>query len=145
MNDVPQVSEEAFRDTAGKIWDEMPEKFQKRIDNLVLLIEDEPSEEVRKAEHLSEHETLLGLYHGIPESERGASYGIGVTLPDTITLFRIPILEEAAEFIETRGMSVDAAVAQAVRETLWHEIGHYFGLHEKEVRARERRGTNRFK
>ena len=140
--DMPDI---AFRMIAGEIWDAVPEKWGKRIDNVVLLIEDEPSEETRKAEHLGEHETLLGLYHGIPESERGGGYGVGVTLPDTITLFRIPILEEATEFMHERGFaSPEVAIREAIRETLWHELGHHFGLHEEEVRTRERGGTNRF-
>lgn len=139
------MADHAFRTLAGAVWDQMPEKWEQRIDNLVLLIEDEPDEEVRAREHLTEHETLLGLYHGIPESARGAAYGVGVTLPDTITLFRIPILEEAADLMHARGIQdPQAAVEEAIRETLWHEIGHYFGLHEEEVRIRERQGTNRF-
>ena len=71
----------------------IPEKFRKRIQNVALLVEDEPSEEVRIREGLSEHETLLGLYQGIPATVRGDSYGIGPTVPDTITLFKLPIEE----------------------------------------------------
>ncbi|HVX90677.1 MAG TPA: metallopeptidase family protein [Candidatus Paceibacterota bacterium] len=139
------MADDAFRALAGAVWDQMPKKWEQRIDNLVLLIEDEPDDAVRAREHLTEHETLLGLYHGIPESERGGAYGVGVTLPDTITLFRIPILEEAAELMHTRAIAEPrAAVEEAIRETLWHELGHYFGLHEAEVRTRERQGTNRF-
>jgi predicted Zn-dependent protease with MMP-like domain len=144
MNRVPDVTDEAFRALAGKAWDEVPSKFQKRIDNLALLIEDEPSADLREKEGLGEHETLLGLYHGIPENERGAGYGVGGTLPDTITLFRLPILEEAAELMQERGLSPEAAVDEALRETLWHELGHYFGLKEEEVRGRECEGTNRY-
>ena len=69
----------------------IPEKFRERIQNVALLVEDEPSEEVRRREGLSEHETLLGLYQGIPATVRGDSYGIGPTVPDTITLFKFPI------------------------------------------------------
>ena len=144
MTPLPNVPEAAFREIAGALWDKIPEKFQKRIDNVALLIEDEPNDEVRRREHLGEHETLLGLYHGIPESERGSNYGVGVTLPDTITLYRIPLMEEAAALMEERGLNEEEAVREAVRETLWHEVGHYFGLHEEEVRVRERSGTNRF-
>jgi predicted Zn-dependent protease with MMP-like domain len=144
MNDVPAMPEEAFRTLAGEVWDQMPEKWEKRIDNVALLIEDEPSAEVRRAEKLPDNETLLGLYHGIPESVRGGAYGVGVTLPDTITLYRLPILDEAAELMHTRAMDVSTAIREAIRETLWHEVGHYFGLHEEEVRTRERGGTNRF-
>ncbi len=139
------MGESTFRELAGRVWDAVPEKFGRSIDNVALLIQDEPSDEVRKQEHLTEHETLLGLYHGIPASERGEHYGIGVTLPDTITLYRLSLLEEANEFMHEGRFTVFAeAVEEALRETLWHEIGHYFGLHEHEVQAREKKGTNRF-
>ncbi len=105
-------------------------KYREKIDNVAILLEDEPSREVREREGLGPDETLLGLYHGVPLSERGDGYGIGETLPDTITLYRNPILEEAQE--------TDGDVARVVRETIWHEFGHYFGLDEHEVRKRER-------
>ena len=107
----------------------IPEKFRERIQNVALLVEDEPSEEVRIREGLSEHETLLGLYQGIPATVRGDSYGIGPTVPDTITLFKLPI-EEA-------GGNVPEEVRKVVAETIWHEYAHYFGMDEDEVRFRE--------
>ncbi len=107
----------------------IPEKFRERIQNVALLVEDEPSEEVRRQEGLSEGETLLGLYHGIPVTVRGDSYGIGPTLPDTITLFKFPI-EAAAD-------NVPEGVRTVVAETIWHEFAHYFGMDEDEVRFRE--------
>ena len=107
----------------------IPEKFRERIRNVALLVEDEPSEEVRRQEGLLEHETLLGLYQGIPATVRGDSYGIGPTVPDTITLFKLPI-EEA-------GGNVPEEVRKVVAETIWHEYAHYFGMDEDEVRFRE--------
>ena len=107
----------------------IPEKFRERIRNVALLVEDEPSEEVRRQEGLLEHETLLGLYQGIPATVRGDSYGIGPTVPDTITLFKLPI-EEA-------GGNVPEEVRKVVAETIWHEYAHYFGMDEEEVRFRE--------
>ncbi|MEK7135961.1 MAG: metallopeptidase family protein, partial [Patescibacteria group bacterium] len=107
----------------------IPERFRERIQNVALLVEDEPSEEVRIREGLSEHETLLGLYQGIPATVRGDSYGIGPTVPDTITLFKLPI-EEA-------GGNVPEEVRKVVAETIWHEYAHYFGMDEDEVRFRE--------
>jgi len=107
----------------------LDERYRDRIANVAILLEEEPSDEVRTREGLGEGETLLGLYQGIPLSERGDGYGIGMTLPDTITLFTKPILEEAED--------TDNDVARVVRETIWHEFGHYFGLDEDEVRSRE--------
>jgi predicted Zn-dependent protease with MMP-like domain len=122
----------------------MPERFARRVKNLAVLVEEEPSEEARREEGLAEGETLLGLYCGVPATERGDFYS-GV-LPDTITLYRLPLLEEAeALFEEKRAPDFRGALHLAVRETLWHEIGHYFGLGEAEVHAREVSGTNVFR
>lgn len=107
----------------------IPEKFRSKIRNVALLVEDEPSREIRNEEGLGEGETLLGLYHGIPATERGDSYGVGPTLPDTITLYKIPIEEEAII------SSLD--VRTVIAETIWHEYAHYFGMYEDEVRFRE--------
>jgi len=107
----------------------IPEKFRERIQNVALLIEDEPSEEVRQREGLGEDKTLLGLYQGIPATARGDSYGVGPTIPDTITLFRLPIEEAARE----DGKDIRTVIA----ETIWHEYAHYFGMNEDEVRFRE--------
>lgn len=108
----------------------LPLKFRSKIANVAILLEDEPSERVRREEGLAKNETLLGLYHGIPLSERGDWYGVGETLPDTITLYKKPILEEAHNNPEE--------VERVVTETIWHEFGHYFGLDEYEVRKREK-------
>lgn len=107
----------------------IPEKFRDRIQNVALLVEDEPSEEVRQQEGLEDTETLLGLYQGIPATLRGDTYGIGPTLPDTITLFKVPIEEAAREDAEE--------VRKVIAETIWHEYAHYFGMDEDEVRFRE--------
>jgi predicted Zn-dependent protease with MMP-like domain len=106
-------------------------EFREKVQNVAILVEDEPSTEVRKQEGLGEHETLLGLYTGIPLTERGEGYGVGVPLPDVIRLYTKPIREEA-------GSNDARDIERVVHETLWHEIGHYFGLDEHEVQKRER-------
>jgi predicted Zn-dependent protease with MMP-like domain len=141
------MSPEEFEKLVGKTWDAMPPRFKARVENVALLVEDEPSEELRKEERLGPGQTLLGLYHGIPAIERGATYGVGATLPDTITLFRLPLLDEARHLLHERPdtlHTMEAALEEAVRETLWHEVGHYFGLSEHELDEREGEGTNAF-
>jgi predicted Zn-dependent protease with MMP-like domain len=125
-------------------WNAMPEKYKAHVENVALLVEDEPSEELRALEGLEEGETLLGHYHGIPNTERGSEYGVGVTLPDTITLYRLPILDEAQELTDDHTSQFKSNVAKVVRETLWHEIGHYFGFDEEPINHREAEGTNHF-
>ena|SRR3989344_2130648 len=111
-------------------FERLPRWVREKIKNVAILVEDEPSREDREAEGLSDEETLLGLYKGIPLAARGDMYGVGMTMPDTITLYQIPIEEAAAE----DGMDVRDVVA----ETIWHEFAHYFGMDEGEVQGRER-------
>ena len=64
------MNEEIFRTLALEAWAAMPEKFAKHVKNVALLVEDEPSEELREIEGLKEGETLLGHYHGIRARKR---------------------------------------------------------------------------
>lgn len=130
------MTEEEFAAIVEEEFKKVPEKYASKLKNVALLIEDEPSIAVRHAEGLQEGDMLLGLYQGIPLTERGEYYGVGVTVPDTITLYRNPILAEA-------GVDIDR-IRIVVRETLWHEIGHYFGLDEHAIDERERGGTNSY-
>jgi len=120
-----------FEKLVGEAFERLPQWVREKIQNVALLVEEEPSQEDRKAEGLSDDETLLGLYKGIPLSARGEHYGVGPTMPDTITLYQLPI-EQAAE---EDGKDVRDVVA----ETIWHEFAHHFGIGEEEVQARERR------
>jgi predicted Zn-dependent protease with MMP-like domain len=138
------MDEREFIALAQAEWDQMPAKFRERIQNVALLIEDEPDEEIRRLENLQEGETLLGIYRGVPLTERGSEYGVGGTLPDTITLYRIPILSEAEELTDDHTSDFRKHVAKVVRETIWHEVGHYMGLDEHPINEREEKGTNRF-
>jgi predicted Zn-dependent protease with MMP-like domain len=138
------MNEPEFAAIMQSEWDAMPEKYKAHVENVALLVEDEPSEELRALEGLEEGETLLGHYHGIPNTERGSEYGVGVTLPDTITLYRLPILDEAQELTDDHTSQFKSNVAKVVRETLWHEIGHYFGFDEEPINHREAEGTNHF-
>mgnify|MGYP003394064223 CR=1 FL=1 len=123
------MKQSEFEKLVAEGYERLPQWVRDKIKNVALLIEDEPSEEVREREGLGEDETLLGLYQGIPLSARGEEYGIGATMPDTITIYRLPILEAA----ETDDMDVRDVVA----ETIWHEFAHHFGMDEREVRERE--------
>ena len=112
----------------------IPEKFRQMMDNVIVVTALEPSEKMRREHGLSADETLFGLYEGIPRTERGVEYG-GLVMPDTITIFRLPI-EEAARTPDD--------IPEIVANTVWHEIAHYFGMKEDEVRAEEaRRGKTK--
>jgi predicted Zn-dependent protease with MMP-like domain len=124
------MNKNEFEGLVEEGFERLPEWVREKIKNVALLVEDEPSEDIRKREGLGEDETLLGYYQGIPLSERGEHYGVGGTMPDTITLYQIPI-EQAAE-------EDGKDVREVIAETIWHEYAHHFGMDEHEVQARER-------
>lgn len=113
--------------------DEIPERFLRRLSNVAIVIADEPTPEQREKNHLGHDWTLFGLYEGIPLTERGEQYG-GLVLPDKITIFKLPILAHA--------QGDKQEVLKIIRETVWHEIAHYFGMSEEDVERREKDGTN---
>src|SRR3989338_5333667 len=116
------MEREKFEKLVSEGYECLPEWVREKIKNVALLVEDEPSAEDRKEQGLAEGETLLGLYKGIPLSERGEQYGVGMTLPDTITLYQRPIEEAALE----DGKDVRDVAA----DTIWHEFAHHFGVDE---------------
>ena len=145
------ISDKDFDALVAEAWEMIPEKFRDKVKNVALLVDNEPSAELRASEKLQPNETLLGLYHGVPNTERGAGYGVGMTLPDTITVYRKPILDAAAQESGVDfewGPPNDAMkrrIRNIIRDTVWHEIAHYFGMDEFEVEEREVAGTNEFK
>ena len=110
----------------------IPEKFRAQMKNVGIVIEEEPDRETLLMQGLTEPEdTLLGFYTGIPHTERGESYGMAGTMPDKITIYRLPNELEAEES--------GKPIVQVVYETLWHEIAHYFGMDENEVEEAEKK------
>jgi len=108
----------------------LPQEFREKLDNVAVFVEDYPTQsQIGKFQNRGERTMLLGLYEGIPQTKRG-HYGIGPTLPDKITLFRQPILSLAHS---------RENLIERIKDTLWHEIGHHFGMSEKELRAAEKR------
>jgi len=124
------MTDSAFDRMVEEGFERLPEWVRNKIRNVALLVEDEPTEEIRRSEDLGEDETLLGYYQGIPLSERGSHYGEGMVLPDTVTLYRLPILEAAEEDGED--------VRDVIADTIWHEYAHHFGTDERGVQMREK-------
>ena len=137
------MTKEEFEQLVGEEFEwAIPAKFRPHIKNVAFLVDDEPSAEVRKVEGLQEDETLLGYYHGVPTPARGDWCGMGTTMPDTITLFQTPIEAEAAELehsniLQNDRMTFEDCVRKVIRDTIWHEVAHHFGMDESEVRRRE--------
>ncbi|MEN6311547.1 MAG: metallopeptidase family protein [Acidobacteriota bacterium] len=96
----------------------IPPRFKKLIENVTVMVEDEPPP----------GRNLLGLYHGVPFNHRGAG-SYGNTAPDVIVIYQGPI-ERISRNPEE--------IKECVRDTVLHEVGHYFGLEEDELREIER-------
>jgi len=133
------MHEEEFEKLVSEAYEKLPQWVRDKIQNVAVLTEDEPSDEDRRLQGLGDDETLLGLYKGIPLSARGDVYGVGMTLPDTITLYRLPILDMADE--ECGPDASEEAFREKVRDivadTVWHEFAHHFGMDEEAVHKRE--------
>jgi predicted Zn-dependent protease with MMP-like domain len=100
----------------------IPQRFRDAMQNIAIVVDDEPTPEQLESVEIEPPDTLLGLYEGTPLPER--QWAHGNVLPDKITLFQRPI-EESSE-------SEDDLVI-CIGETLIHEVGHYFGLSEEEI------------
>jgi predicted Zn-dependent protease with MMP-like domain len=116
------ITDEEFDALVTKAMDELPQQYIKGLDNVAILYADEPDEFQRDKSHLDDHHILLGLYEGIPLTQRGAGYSF--VLPDKITLFKVPLL--------TISHSPEELFEQ-VKRTLWHEIAHYYGLSHRDM------------
>jgi len=110
----------------------IPDKFLKKLSNVAIVIEKRPTEAQDKKLHLRQGLVLFGLYEGVPQTRRGTGYS-GV-LPDKITIFQ--------ESIEAVGRD-EEDIKEIVRNTVWHEIAHYFGIDEARVREAEARRRER--
>ena len=135
------MDRDIFEQLVAEGYEHLPAWVKDKIKNVALLVDDEPSEEVRTREGLGPDETLLGYYHGIPLTERGEQYGVGATMPDTITIYQEPILDLADEECppEAPEETYKEHVRRIVADTVWHEFAHHFGMDEDEVQHREQK------
>jgi predicted Zn-dependent protease with MMP-like domain len=100
-----------FEDEVRAALDELPPHIAAALRNVAVVVEDEHPEDP----------DLFGLYHGVPLTERGDEAGL---LPDTISIYRVPLEESFADHDELR---------EEIRITVLHELGHYFGLDEERI------------
>ena len=101
------------------------EQFKEALDNVAVMVEEEPSDEDLEGVGIDpddpERDELFGLYQGTPITERDSFYS---ALPDRVLIYRGPILRECESRRE---------VLREIRDTVQHELGHYFGLEEDEL------------
>lgn len=127
------VTDQEFDAIISQAMDELPQQFIAGLNNVLITYEDQPSPEQRKELNLRCHETLYGLYEGIPITRRPVANSIlsgnVMTMPDRITIFKNPILHNTRSLEDFK---------KQVKHTLWHEIAHYFGLDHDRIHAIER-------
>jgi len=122
------VKKERFEQLVAEAINLIPTRFRREMQNIAVVVEDEPAPALLKEMEIEPPDSLYGLYQGTPLPER--TWGYGNTLPDRVTLYQKPIEEDSEDEDDVRAV---------IGETLIHEIGHYFGLSEEEIEEIEER------
>jgi predicted Zn-dependent protease with MMP-like domain len=116
-----QLTDEQFDQLITDAMNELPQEYITGLNNVVIIQADEPTPEQVIKMKLDNQHVLLGLYEGVPLTERSG----GMTmLPDKITLFKHSIL---------RVVNNEADLREQIKRTLWHEIAHYYGLNHSHI------------
>jgi len=120
------MTREHFEALVEEAFQAIPREFRRRLKNIIIVVESEPSPALLAEMEIEPPDTLFGLYQGTPLTQRGWDYGN--RLPDRIVLFQRPITEGAADEDE---------IFDTIAETLIHEAGHYFGMSEEQIQVIE--------
>jgi predicted Zn-dependent protease with MMP-like domain len=115
-----------FEELVREAFDTLPEDLKDHLENVVILVEEDSGEDFFGA--IGEEQDLLGLYHGVPQKDRGFWYGN--VLPDRIIIYQKPLERISRNLEELR---------ENIRQTVIHEVGHYFGFDEEELAELEGR------
>jgi predicted Zn-dependent protease with MMP-like domain len=122
-----RTSREHFEELVEEAMVNLPEEFTQYFSNITVVVEDYPGEEdLRKVN--ATRKNLLGLFSGVPYPHKGGFFEIPYPMPDKITLFQKNIENICAS---------EKGLVEEIRKTLIHEVGHYFGLSEKDLRKYE--------
>lgn len=121
---MPEVAHQPFEVLVGSALDGLPEKVRRLLENVAVVIEDEPSPEQLREGGLAPHDGLYGLYEGTSPVTYGADWS---PFPNKITLFRLPLEEDFAD---------PADLAREVQKTVIHELAHHAGIDDHELRSR---------
>lgn len=127
MRDLARIREEraqrrTFERLVIRVLDNLPDPIHAMLDNVEVVVEDEPSPRQLRTAQVGPGHTLFGLYEGVPLTQRDSGYSM--VLPDKVTIFRGPI-ERAYPTREAR--------ARQVRITVIHELAHHFGIDEERI------------
>jgi len=118
----PRLTKAEFEKLVEKAIAELPEEFKSRIDNVVIAVEDEPTDEDYELTDTPDDEELFGIYRGPMRTEM--TWDMLPGLPPQVAVFRGPIL---------RNTSNSREAVKEIKDTIVHELGHYFGLEDDEM------------
>jgi predicted Zn-dependent protease with MMP-like domain len=124
----------SFDRLVAEAWSRIPARFRRRMKNIAILVADEPSRDQLTRGRVPRGGTLLGLYEGRPLTHRSVFESFA--MPDRITIFQGP---------HERMARTPEYLATLVEDTVWHEVAHYFGMNERQVRAAESRRRSRLR
>jgi predicted Zn-dependent protease with MMP-like domain len=113
---IPPVRHQRFEDLVAIALAEIPMPFAAALDEVAIVIEDEPTPEQLRENELEPDDTLYGLYEGVARTEWGADW---ISVPNRISLFRLPL---EADFADPDDL------AEEVRITVIHELAHHLGI-----------------
>jgi predicted Zn-dependent protease with MMP-like domain len=117
------LDKDEIRKEVARVLDKLPRQFRRQLHNVEVVIEERPDEDLLLEAGLDpRHDTLYGLYQGVPLSERSSVYP--PILPDKITIFSEPLRRDFPDPDDLR---------EQIRTTLLHEIAHYFGFDDDEI------------
>jgi predicted Zn-dependent protease with MMP-like domain len=120
------MDREKFETLVVEAIDNLPLEFRNKLENVDVVVEDWPTSGQLKKVRLSHRSQLLGLYEGVPQTNRGRGYGL--VPPDKISIFRKPIEGQCHSNEE---------IGAKITEVVCHEIAHHFGIDEKTLRSIE--------
>ena len=110
-----------------KAVESLPDEFRSRMENIDVVVEDQPTRSQLAEVGLKRDQTLLGLYEGVPLTRRGRHYGMVV--PDKISIFQKPIEAQCRN---------DTAITAEIQRVVRHEIAHHFGIGDARLRQLEK-------
>ena len=117
------MDREKFEDLVDKAVKSLPEDFLNHLDNVEVVVADQPTADQLRRNKIAANQTLLGLYEGVPQTRRGSNYGM--VLPDKITIFQ--------KTIEAKCRNDEEVLAE-IEHVVKHEIAHHFGISDARLR-----------
>jgi predicted Zn-dependent protease with MMP-like domain len=121
------MNQEDFERAVAEAIEELPRDLRRQIANVAFVVEEWPDAETLEEADVESPDDLFGYYHGVPLTGRTAHYGM--VLPDKISIYRQPIMRECQD---------DAEVREQIRQTVRHELAHYFGIDDDRLEELER-------